>query len=333
MAEFKSDFTSLKRTIEEKLFSLVAIQQRLIDDHNAEGYECNRWYTYWRPRLQAVGKQIVELREQLSKDSPSLVSIIDKDGKETGEKEYSRQAEKEKAGFDTLKKAILLADFFTGENPTKSLPDPYENFNDYAETDPNWDIAIGNGSSTGSKLTMTSMVEGPAAHVVKDFGADHFDTFEHKLKFRATAQSSNPALAFWAVANNIAHFDGITEGLIGYWYGYGSGSEIQIYLESTDSGTDWCYGELNTYYYITIDREGDSCLLYIRTGSHTGSLIDTLSETPTSARKFRYAYGVASRKSSSDSSNGTFTVEDLDLTFTDLDLQETENAIFFGMNF
>lgn len=330
MTEFKNDFTSLKGTVEEKLTSLVALQQRLIDDHNKEGYECNRWYKYWRPRFQAVGKQIVELREQLSKDSPSLVSIIDKDGKETGEKEYSRQAEKEKAGFDTLKKAILLADFFTGENPTKSLPDPYENFNDYAETDPNSDIAIGNGSSTGSKLTMTSMVEGPAAHVVKDFGADHFDTFEHKLKFRATAQSSNPALAFWAVANNVAHFDGITEGLIGYWYAYDD-YEIKICLESTDSGTDWCYGEINTYYYITIDRDGDSCLMYIRTGSHLGSLVDTLSGSPTSTRKFRYAYGVASRKSSSDSSHGTFTVEDLDLQ--EGAEETTENAVFFGMNF
>jgi len=308
--KFSADFSSVSGTTEEKLTELVALQAKLIEEHNKEGYECNRWYKYWRPRFQSVGKEISQLRQKLDKDSPSLSTDAD------GETTYDRHAEKEKEGFDTLKKSISFTDYFAGETPTKDLPDPYEDFSGYTEVDPNGDIAIGNGSGTDTKVTVTTMNQDVVAYLCKDYTADYFGDFTHNLAAKATGHTGTGTRGtFWAVSNSVGDlsdwWNGGADALVLQFY-YASRYEIRIY-DCMTHGSDLCAISVDTLYYHIIDREGDTVNVYIRTGSLTGTLVDFLTVSTDDEVSYRYVFPVVSVDWSQADRDSSFVVQDLDL--------------------
>ena len=312
---FKADFKIITGTLEEKLTSLVAVQQHLINVHNKEGYEHGRWYTYYRPRFQAVGRQIATLKKNLSKDSPSLSDIIGDGGKVTGEKEYNRDSEKKKIDFADKVEAVDLSAIFIGEDPTKNLPDPYENFNNYTEVDADGDVSIGDGSSTGSKVTVDTILVDAETYVYKDCGVGHFNYFEHKFQSECTVHTITSRCNCYAAANGVGTENAWTSAVFCIWQGnYLGGPKIVF----QDRGAGWKYdgsGTLlmfSTAYFFTVDRDGLDVNLYIRTGSHSGTLVDTLTITQTSTKKYRYIYCMAGRGSDLNG-HVSFTVQDLDL--------------------
>ncbi len=180
----------------------------------------------------------------------------------------------------------------------------YENFlpPNYTEEDPDSTITVSSTAITHANSKIESK-----SHVVADKGVDHFDEdfthqFECLIEDISGAASSLP---FWAVANALGsgwlHIYTSTE--IAFFYATATLFRLRAYHSGLQDGLDSsAFGAISgTLYFITIIRDDDggsgngSFTAYIRTGSHEGTLKDTLVINLASKYNYRYLYGYISQ--------------------------------------
>jgi len=174
----------------------------------------------------------------------------------------------------------------------------YEDFTTYTEVDPNNKITI-----TSTKVSWASYNNAEEAYVYKDYGVDHFDgDFTHQFICQYANVTGEPIIARWLLANAIDDywdlFDANEDSMdfisvTGEW-------QLEIMESGSQSYDHESFGSSpGTDYYVTIDRDDDGgangtgqLTAEIRTGSHTGTLQETLTVDSGAGEQndFRYLY-------------------------------------------
>jgi len=176
-----------------------------------------------------------------------------------------------------------------------------QDFTTYVENDANSRFAV-----TAPKIDWAGLLNNDDDHmVIDDFGVDFFaEDFEFRFETELNSSDNSAAVFIAALTNAIDDWDAIDvaggSALGLFWFD--AGATVVLYLEELDSGTRNIDGSIalayNTKYYITFSRDEatgtyGTITAVIRTGSHTGTVVDTLSVTlSTSKKDFRYLSGV-----------------------------------------
>ena len=182
----------------------------------------------------------------------------------------------------------------------------YEDFTTYTENDPNGLLTVTPNSIISIDNTVSS-----DNLVYKDMGVAFF-TGDYTHQFEVTINSGSPGSeANVMLANAIGDtFSLADQDLFGYFeqtgdeFFFGGRRGGGYSLDFSSSSITF-----TTKYYITMQRIGTLYLAYIRTGSHTGPLFDTLTVTMP-ATAWRYVYGFASTDTRNLSAS---IIENLDL--------------------
>lgn len=210
---------------------------------------------------------------------------------------------------------VLLALCFTlvfqNQIPVSYASPAYEDFTTYTKVDLNSHI-----SKTSSRVTFTTLLRSESAYVYKDKDVGHFSgDFEHLIEAMLTDKSLGtgytPKSFIWLLGQAIGDYltvegsnvlavsldaSSATVVTIGLWEYY---AEAPSY---TDVSISLSY---YTQYYLTIERDESigtygRLYCYIRTGSHSGSLVDTLQLDLHGKEDFQYIYAGQSVTSGSN---------------------------------
>lgn len=197
----------------------------------------------------------------------------------------------------------------------------YEDWTNVAwvETDPNTDI-----TKAANELNIATMRGDSGASLRNDKGAAHFGDFTHLIETTATAGFDNQGVGyFWALSNVLADGywwrDNNSQAVGVFWF---DDTERMILRDNEDGIGDQEISvnlALTTRYFCTAVRVGVNLDIEIRTGSHAGVLVDTLSVTLTGGRTYRYIYSVNAYSHSG--------AADVSYDVFNLDLQEAGAAI------
>lgn len=194
------------------------------------------------------------------------------------------------------------------------LPDPLVDFTGFTEVDSESAITLATNT-----VTISSMRRVADSYCYKDYGANHFaDGLAHLIEIQRIAGADlNGWNGFWAVADTVGSYVDFRNGTIAFLV-VSVGGQAN-YIIDRGSGADLASdffeetGTLNNRYH-TISRSGTTMTDAMRSTSHTGTLLDTLSITVQSASR-RYMMTAFSR----DDGSGT---AQLGSYIRNLDLQE-----------
>lgn len=204
----------------------------------------------------------------------------------------------------------------------------YEDFTTYTEVDPNNRITV-----TPTKATVVEFPRNETAYLLDDKGVAHFNgNHTHLIEIYGGRPHNNSAYAPYCLQNIVGDFaDAYAGDCIALQLRHPSAEAVRFYLyvfeggvavneDSTPNKAD------ETLYYVTIDRDYNGGVnskgrmtATIRTGSHTGALIDTLIADCTVQTNFRYI----SPCSSQDINN----ITKMEAYSQNLDLQESAPLI------
>lgn len=197
----------------------------------------------------------------------------------------------------------------------------YEDFTTYTEVDPNNHITV-----TASKVTFTDLARNEDAYIYKDYGVDHFNgDFTHKFEIAYTEVTDNGVVGFWNMANAVDDFRGLTlanEDFI-LMYNLENNFSLAVVENGVNVDEDISPSATGNVHYVTLDRDDDGganntgrYTAYIRTGSHTGPLFDTLIVDSSAGEQNDFRYLLTSQTSNNGSAN------DMSGFVQNLDLQE-----------
>lgn len=167
----------------------------------------------------------------------------------------------------------------------------YENFEDFTEIDPDSELTV--DSDTVHIINQNFDAD---SRVYKDYGVDHFDgDITHKFELLVTdiyATTGTEGTGLWALSNTpggegaFANDDALFRILL-----WNSGTfKLQIRLHDGSKQDNSATLSKDIRYYITVTRVGSVYSAVIRTGSHEGVEIDTVSIDAGSVKSFRYLY-------------------------------------------
>lgn len=201
-----------------------------------------------------------------------------------------------------------------------------EDFTTYTEVDPDTCLTV-----TANKIAAVDLDGDFDTYVYADKGASHFGaTFDHDFKFTTGAHSAQAWAIVWAVSNSVDDalnwYSDQDEALV-CWLGVDADRIILWNMEDRSSdywdlGSDWA----GIPYYLSANRTSETTMsIRIYSDSGRTTLIDTISVSVTSGRRYRYVFGLNSRNAGTGGKNCTLDVEDLDL-------QEGASATAFPAN-
>jgi hypothetical protein len=206
----------------------------------------------------------------------------------------------------------------------------YEDFTGYTEFDEGNDVTVDSATKV-SWVNLQSRAE--TAYLYKDKGANHFSgDFTHKLELYESQFKNSSFLYHWLLGNIVgdaydieaasgdavgvysesAEFDAITR--IGVKLFESGGETVDTW---TTAGTG-----LSTLYFIEVVRDDDGgsnntgrVTVYIRTGSHSGALQDTLVVDCSAGEQndFRYIYALSTWDSGGSGVYATGYTQNLDV--------------------
>lgn len=196
---------------------------------------------------------------------------------------------------------------------------PYEDFTTYTEVDEGTNIIPGYTSTEWISLNRTH-----TSRVYKDFGVDYFSgDFIHTFEVQMSDGSAVPMEhEHWTLANTLDDFTGLSAGdQVSLGFYTGDNTAFRLYLHLYEGGVwkqDNDGGLLleDTTYFITIERDQNGgangtgqYVATIRTGSHVGTVIDTLSVDASAGeqRSWRYYYSLNTIDSGASSTSDGFT--------------------------
>jgi hypothetical protein len=199
-----------------------------------------------------------------------------------------------------------------------SIPDPYQDFTGYTKVDPNSEFTV-----TSTKVSADPFHYGKGqSYVYKDFGAGHFTNYDHLFEVAVTDHSGTGngyGHPVWMLQNVVCdeyYMVLAGEDAHGLYAQEWGASSIYFGLREYVNGSPDADYSANiaegTLYYIEMEREDTSLTCYIRTGSHEGSLFDTLYVTVDS-QSFRYLFVMQSSDYFGDSDWMSDYVQNLDI--------------------
>lgn len=175
---------------------------------------------------------------------------------------------------------------------------PNEDFTTYTETDPASDLTV-----TASKITVDTMARNVSSWLVYDFGVNFFNKdFIFQFTVSNTAWDQYGMCILFMLANANADFQNVKSGdLLLFESVNNAGTTSHVWrIREFDSGTEYSDSYVDSMAappitrYITLSRDYDGgggngqLIAQIRSGSHTGTLLDTLTLNLHSQVDFRY---------------------------------------------
>lgn len=168
----------------------------------------------------------------------------------------------------------------------------YEDFTTYMEVDPNNYI-----SKTANHVDFESRRD-LDIYLYDDKGINHFKDFEHLIDCLTVAAGAQYGgwCVVWGLFNNVddvaALQTGNEDGIYVYMLYYAG--TLRIYLVEITGGSRYqdrySPASFDTWYYLTIKKDGTSLTCKIYSDSARTNLIDTLSLTLHSNWNFRYIF-------------------------------------------
>lgn len=157
-------------------------------------------------------------------------------------------------------------------------------------------------SITASAVTLTNLAQSDIAWLAKDLGVDSIGDFEHRFEVTRTAGDS--VLVVWGIGNTLGTYQDRLDVSDGFSIAVSTSNRFFLF-DHTDASNDGPYtGSGSTKYYVTVIRSGTTLTATIRTGSHAGTTVDTLTLTvPTTAYRYLYAYASRDAASAATSSD------------------------------
>lgn len=167
----------------------------------------------------------------------------------------------------------------------------YENFIEFTEVDPDDELTV--DSDTVHIINQNLDAD---SRVYKDYGVDHFNgDVTHKFELLVTdiyATLGTTGTGLWALSNTpngelaFANDDALLRILL-----WNSGTfKLQIRLHDGSKQDNSATLSKDIRYYLTVTRVGSVYSVVIRTGSHTGTVVDTISINAGAVKSFRYLY-------------------------------------------
>ena len=206
------------------------------------------------------------------------------------------------AGTSELRCSAILTE---SPEPPPAPPVP-EDFTTYTEVDGGNDITIDSATmvSWGNLNTRSHHT----SYVYKDKGIDHFSgDLTHEFWIRFGDPGAEQQGTFWMLANMVGDRYSVVAANEDAHALFSYHTDGRLCLQIIENGSkveDWWLGASNLVdYYIRIIRDDDGGVnnagrltAYIRTGSHSGVLQDTLvvDSSVGEQNDFRYLYAVAS---------------------------------------
>jgi len=205
-------------------------------------------------------------------------------------------------------------------------PDPYEDiYNDYSLT--NVGVSYTIDTTDGLWVNVSNQNRADDWVIWKDRNPDSFSNFEHLFKFTPgiSGFADWASCTAWGVVNTspATRRDGYAwivnndDAMFGRPYSSNTGPTNKYYLYCCyGAGTDNDNGDQTegTAYYHTVERIGVDLQMEYRTGSHSGTLIDTLSATNDSAvTTYRYNVAVAGWDEANSCCAMSYKFEDFDV--------------------
>jgi hypothetical protein len=183
-----------------------------------------------------------------------------------------------------VKSELRLANLSAWSLPEKwiggtPLPDPYVDFSSgWTKQD-----ASGRYSSNASRITTTGQARSDNNYSVADYGAGHFGNYDHLLETYISGGTgtagSNRWFGIWAVVNGAGSWQNLASGQTAYHYVQDDTHQAMACWDRGNAQYDLNVGLDGSAKYVEIVRSSTTFTLYIRTGSHTGTLVDTLTMT------------------------------------------------------
>ena len=135
-------------------------------------------------------------------------------------------------------------------------------------------------------------------YLYKDYGADHFGDFTHKIKVKAVSASATTAFgAVWALADQLGNISWLkTNNYVSIDVEFQrQDSACVVILRENHNGSEyydyWAGASWDTWYYIKIVKSGTSLNAYIYSDSDYSTLVDTLTLTLQADHTLKYLYG------------------------------------------
>lgn len=202
----------------------------------------------------------------------------------------------------------------------------YEDFTTYTEFDEGSDITVDSATKVSWLALETRRNTG---YVYKDKGVNHFNgDFTHKFEMQFSNVGDTAHVSYWLLANAIGDFEALRVAGEDFYAFRLYDSTEELYLSIYENGSVTNDGwappgpQASTTYYIEIVRDDDGganntgrLTAYIRTGSHSGALQDTLVVDCAAGEQndFRYLYCASTRDSSGLPGGTTGFTQNLDI--------------------
>lgn len=202
----------------------------------------------------------------------------------------------------------------------------YEDFTSYTEFDEGGEVTV----ESATKVSWVGLhPRGNTAYLYKDKGANYFNgDFTHKFEIQFSVVGNLSWTHHWMLANLIGDVQDVLvasgDAYTLITYDDSEQIHLRIYENGSFINDGWAAPgpQPSTTYYIEIVRDDDGganstgrITAYIRTGSHTGVLRDTLVVDCSAGEQndFRYVYALASKNDSANASTVTGFTQNLDL--------------------
>jgi len=162
---------------------------------------------------------------------------------------------------------------------------------DWTEHDPDGEATV-----TQTKVAISDCNFDKDCYVYKDYGADFFNgdiTNQFELTVK---QGEDTYFVLWAISNGNTGHNGMAneDTMIMVDPPSAAGDYKLLLKDKANSISDAsCDLDFNTKYYITIARAIKTFTCTIRTGSHSGPVVDTITITEDVLSSRRYLYMVA----------------------------------------
>ena len=182
-----------------------------------------------------------------------------------------------------------------------SYDSEYEDFTTFTEVD----VAGDRIQKTANHIDHRAERD-ETTYLYKDYGAAHFDDFEHKIKVKAVSSDNGGFSFVWMLANDLGNYKALNDAsktAIGLSFYYTT--SLQVKLEETYSSV--MYGDpniagfdLGDWIYAKLVKSGTSLTCFLYSDSGYSTLVDTLSLSLHADHSFRYLYGCNTYNDSSN---------------------------------
>jgi len=164
-----------------------------------------------------------------------------------------------------------------------------------------------------SGVSMTALNMGLDVKLARDYGAAHFGAeFVHQLTLNVAAIAQS--FVAWSVSTGAFNRTELLLDDTVFVDAAASGAGFTLSLRErilANNNDTSAVLDLDTEYYLTVTRSGAAVSLVVRTGSHTGTVVDTVAVTTDAGATFSHLIAAATRGASSGNVTATIGAPDI----------------------